>query len=310
MVKRMKKPALVAEAIGIGIVNGVLAGIQFSSEPHAAPVEKELTVEEVATIVPVDPIRSLPRPPDSRLVNTGFNPMINGFSFANWGGLSKRDSMSYDHLVELVGASARCDEERQSCELRGGREISLKHLNEHLSAGRCEGMIVLAALLFSGLYDIGEFGTDTASTIDLKRDVAADEIARWWATQLSPELQLFSAGKRKLRPHEIAHEIQVLMENRIMVSMGVYADGLAHTVLPFAALVEPEKTTFLVYDPNFPLETKQLIVDHATDVWVYSDAYLANGSIGNLSDAQRGSLDYINITARETASGWQDLVDF
>lgn len=310
MVGRMKKPALVAEAIGIGIVIGVLAGIQFSSDPEAAPVEEELTVEEVATIVPIDPISSLPRPPDSRLVNTGFNPMIHGFSFANWAGLSKRDAMSYDHLVELVGASARCDEERQSCELRGGREISLEHINEHLAAGRCEGMIVLSALLFSGLYDIGQFGTDATTAIELKRDVAADEIARWWATQLSPELQLFSAGKRKLRPHEVAREVQVLMENRIMVSMGIYADGIAHTVLPFAALIEPEKTTFLVYDPNFPLETKQLIVDFATDVWVYSDAYRANGSIGNLSENQRGSIDYINITARETAGGWQDLVDF
>jgi hypothetical protein len=218
--------------------------------------------------------------------------------------------MSYEHLVELVGTSAKCDANRESCALRDGHEITLKHLNEHLSAGRCEGMIVLSALLFSGLSDISQFGTEVETAIDLKRDVVSDEIARWWATQLSPELQLFTEEKRKLRPHEVAQEIQVLMENRIMVSMGIYADGIAHTLLPFAALVEPDKTTFLVYDPNFPLESKKVVVDFVSDTWVYADAYLSSGSIGNLSSSERGSLDYINITSRMNASGWQTLVDF
>lgn len=306
----MKKSLLLVVAVGLGVLIGVVATNDGSSSYVQPRPEPELSVDEVTSIVPIDPITTIDRPLNSRLVNTGFNPMINGFSFANWGGLTSRDKMSYEHLVELIGGSAQCDEEGLHCHLRNGNLIELKHLNEHLSAGRCEGMIVLAALIFTGQYDLGQLSSTATNTIDLTRDQSADEIARWWATQLSPELHQFATTKRTLRPHEVAREVQVLMENRIMVSMGIYADGIAHTVLPFAAFIEPQKTTFLVYDPNSPLETKKLTVDFDTDVWELSDAYLSNGSIGTLSSSERGSLDYINITARNTAGGWQELVDF
>ena len=244
-------------------------------------------------------------------VDTGFRPQRDGFSFANWSGLSRATALSTRHMFELLRSAGNCESgPNPSCTLRNGFVVDLHHLNEHLSQGRCEGMAVLAARIFLHKTELVHVSTRARTTHDLTVAESADEIAYWWATQLAPNLQQWSADHRTEDVHVLAHEMFRRMRNKVMLTIGLYSNGTAHAVLPVRAAQRGNVTTFTVYDPNFPGVTRDLVLDHTRNTWTYRRAVLPDGTLGTLSGSGAGGLDYVPIAMRSTRTKWELLGGF
>lgn len=255
----------------------------------------------------VAPVSALPRHDDTVVVDTGFRVRRDGFSFANWSGLSRVTALSGGHMRQLLEDAGRCtgDVAKPSCTLRNGYVVELEHLNEHLSAGRCEGMAVLAARIFMGRTRLTHVSRRAARTYDLTVRESADEIAYWWATQLAPNIQQYAAGRRMVTAHLLAHEILDRMRNKVMLTLGIYTDDWAHTLLAVRISYRRDVTRITVYDPNFPGETRVLTLDHRTDSWTYPRALLPDGSVRTVRGEGAGSLDYVPVAMRSTRTQWE-----
>lgn len=244
------------------------------------------------------PVEELPR--RSTRYSTGFLVGRNGFSFANWAGVGANDVLTFANMARLFGKAGTCVEGKldSSCTLRNGYRVDLSRVNAYLTAGRCEGMVVLAARLHTNPFEIRRLGPTATSTFELTRDETAQEIAYWWATQLSPAVQTFAARTRQFEPNRIARDVAFQIRVRNMVSIGLYYKGIGHSVLPISVVSTPLSTTFEVYDPNFPGQTRTLEINNLKSEWRYSNAVLADGSIGVMSGKGRGTLDYVPVNVR------------
>ena len=244
-------------------------------------------------------------------VDTGFRVRRDGFSFANWSGLSRETALSAKHMFQLLQSSGNCvDGPNPTCTLRNGFVVDLAHLNQHLSQGRCEGMAVLAARIFLHKTRLVHVSSRAATTHDLTVRESADEIAYWWATQLAPNLQQWSAEHRAEDVHALAHEIFDRMRNKVMVTIGLYSADTAHAVLPVRAVQRGNVTTFTVYDPNFPGVTRDLVLDHTRNSWTYRRALMPDGTLATLAGTGAGGLDYVPIAMRSTRTRWELLGGF
>lgn len=275
-----------------------------------------VAVLSVTSLLHVSPARATSRVvPDhvaTTRIDTGFRVDRDGFSFPNWGGLAETDALSSSHMRQLLSDAGRCDFDGVdvSCALRNGYVVTRAHLNEHLSAGRCEGMAVLAARIFLKKTRLVHISQLANRTFDLTKDESADEIAYWWATQLAPNVFFYSEQHRNVSVHALAHEIFARMRNKVMVTIGLYTPTFSHTVLPIKAVYRGDHTRFTVYDPNFPGETRDLLLDHATNSWTYWRALGPEGTLVTLAGKGKGSIDYVPVMLRSQLSGWERLGGF
>lgn len=240
------------------------------------------------------------KPPPNGRVTTGFTVTRHGFSFSNWGGLTPEDALTFANMARLFGSLGSCvdDPAQPSCTLRSGQRLDLSTINSYVSYGRCEGMAVLAARLFTKPAEIATFDARAKSTYELTKESTARELAYVSMTQLLPEIQGFAARTRFKKPYVLAKEIQFQLKLRRLVSLGVYGEGIGHSVVPFAVKYSPRTTVFSVYDPNFPGEVRTLKVNHLRNSWSYDRAVLADGSYGPVAWTGSGRLDYVPINLR------------
>lgn len=245
-------------------------------------------------------------------VDTGFRVKRDGFSFPNWGGLTTTDGLSAAHMVELLGLAGRCvvDGENPTCVLRNGFSVDLAHINEHLAQGRCEGMVVLAGRLLLGSSRLRHISQRAKHTFDLTLEEAADEIAYWWTTQLAPNVVFYSVTQRASSTHHLAHEILRRMRRKTMVTIGIYTPTWSHAVLAIRASYRADVSRFTVYDPNFPGETRVLVLDHRKNSWTYANALNPDGTLSTVSGQGVGGLDYVPVILRSRLSGWEWLGGF
>lgn len=239
-----------------------------------------------------------------RLVSLGFDVNRDGFSFSNWGGISSDDALTFANMARLFSKSATCVEDPfdASCTLRSGQRINLSTINSFLAQGRCEGMIVLAAKLFLYPDEVKKLDRNASITNDLSPKVTAREIAYYSVTQILPEISGFTARTRMKAPYVIAREIAFRLKIKRPVSLGVYGDNFAHSVLPIDVKFTPRETIFSVYDPNFPEQVRTLKLNNLRGKWTYDSAVNPDGSYGSVTWKGPGRLDYVPIDLRFKAA--------
>ncbi len=240
----------------------------------------------------------------SSSVSLGFDVNRDGFSFSNWSGLTADDALTFTNMAKLFSKNATCAEDPldASCTLRSGKRINLSAINAFLAQGRCEGMTVLAARLFQYPEEIKNLDSTAKNTIDLTPSAAAREIAFYSVTQILPEIQGFAARTIMKQPYVIAQEIAFRIKIKRPVSLGVYGQNFAHSVMPFAVQNSPRETVFSVYDPNFPNQARTLKLNNIRGEWIYDSAVYPDGSYGSLSWKGPGRLDYVPIDLRFASS--------
>lgn len=239
-----------------------------------------------------------------RFISLGFNVKRDGFSFSNWGGITPDDALTFANMARLFSKNATCVEDPldASCTLRSGQRINLSTINSFLAQGRCEGMTVLAARLFLFPDEVKKLDGTARSTNDLTPKATAREIAYYSVTQILPEIRGFTARTRLKAPYVLAQEIAFRLKIRRPVSLGVYGENFAHSVMPIDVKVTPRETVFSVYDPNFPEQVRTLKLNNLRGKWTYDSAVYPDGTYGSVSWKGPGRLDYVPIDLRFTSS--------
>jgi hypothetical protein len=283
----MSKPNLPKRMAGIALA--IIALAVVSPHAHAAP---SMFVDQFVT--------------------SGFVVAKNGFAFSNWGGITENDALAFKQMGLLFAGAANChkDEVGAHCDVRGGKRIDLNHINEHLSQGRCEGMVVLAARLFKHPANIAGLSKRARHASQLTRDEAEHQIAFWWATQLSPTIGLESLRTVGLQPSEIGRLLFDSLARKEMMSLGIYTETSGHTVLPISVYETETQFVLRLYDPNQPKVVPRLVIDKVTQKWTITPYVATTGTPGTIRWTGPGRLDIVPISSRSRIGNWSLLVDF
>jgi hypothetical protein len=241
-------------------------------------------------------------PQAAACADNGFEPQVDVFAFENFGGTGTLDATG---MVALFGPESVCAEGAgEGCTLFPAARAWLEQVNQAMSAGRCEGMAVVAARLEEGGEPVSMLQSGAQATVDLLQETESvvGEIEYWWATQVVPEVAEPTAQVRALQPSEVvATLIQGLMDGT-GYTLGMYSDAGGHAVTPFAVSQSTDGTLDIaIYDNNYPTVISHVIVDPSAETWTY-DMGATNPSVeaSAWTGTGPGTLD---LTAMDWRSG-------
>jgi len=207
--------------------------------------------------------------PGDVVFDFGFDPAQNGFSFPNYGDdLGATDLTAYE-MRRLFGDAACARIDGDECTLTPPAEQWMEQINGAMSGGHCEGFAVLSMLMYTGQIAPSDFGGSTASDLNINDEYLQREIAYWWATQTTdPTVSQVIKGA----PVEILDIVQQMEFSGETFTIGIYKeDGSGgHAITPIGVEDKGDGLyAILVYDNNYPGETRELLVDTRDNSWLY-----------------------------------------
>jgi len=207
--------------------------------------------------------------PGEVVFDLGFTPEEHGFSFENYGDDLDVTNLTADELRRMFGddVCAQIDE-NDECTLTPPAEQWLEQINEDMAGGHCEGMAVLSLMMYTEQISPEDFGGTIASDLNIEDEALQREIAYWWATQtVDPTASSVISGT----PMEILEYIREMDVNGETYTIGIYNDrGEGHAITPFGVEDKGDGLyAILVYDNNYPGETRELYIDSRDGSWTY-----------------------------------------
>ena len=228
---------------------------------------EEIAAEEALIEAPAQPT-SLP---GEVVFDFGFDPTQNGFSFENYGDDIPTTNLTADELRRMFGDEVCADINGDECILTPPAEQWMEQINGDMAGGHCEGMAVLSLMMYTGQADPSDYGGSSASDLDINDETLQREIAYWWATQaVDPTASSVIRGT----PMEILATVKQMDVNGETYTIGIYNDqGEGHAITPFGVEDKGDGLfAILVYDNNYPGETRELYIDSRDNSWTYETA--------------------------------------
>lgn len=203
--------------------------------------------------------------------DTGFEPSTHGFSFPNWG---EEGSFDATNMLAMFGPDAVCATLTEtSCTLFPAAEQWMQQVNQAMTGGHCEGMATLSQRLHDGIEAPAQLQPGVASAYELQRDVppVTRQIDYWWATQLTDEVAMPTVEMRGLAPTEVLGHLVDGIKSMGGYTLGMFSGDSGHAVTPIAVSKEGEDYVIAIYDNNVPGAIGYIVLDPATESWVYDD---------------------------------------
>lgn len=222
--------------------------------------------EEAAIPEPV--VDATSNVPGEIVYDFGFNPQKNGFRFENYGDDIPATNLTADELRRMFGDQVCARLDGTECTLTPPAEQWMEQVNGDMAGGHCEGMAVLSLMMYTQKVSPQDFGGTTASDLDINNEDLQREIAYWWATQaVAPTYTSVIKGT----PMEILKTIEQMDPAGETYTIGIYNDaGEGHAITPIGVEDKGDGLyAILVYDNNYPGETRELLVDSRDDSWTY-----------------------------------------
>jgi hypothetical protein len=208
------------------------------------------------------------------VAETGFVPKTDSFNFENYGNDTGYANMTAAEVRRMFGDQVCAELNGDTCVLTPPAQEWMDSTNEAMGGGHCDGMATLSSLFYDKAVKLTDFGG--SETVDLK--IADDpklqhEIAYWWATQTTSPT---SDAEIKLTPTEIINKmIDDTKSKAETYTVGIYQpDGSqGHSITAYGVRDEGDGIFWLmVYDNNYPLEERYIVVDTKADTWRYTTA--------------------------------------
>ncbi|MFM8351361.1 MAG: hypothetical protein ACKN9D_09860, partial [Actinomycetales bacterium] len=239
-------------------------------------------------------------PAAQKCADNGFDPSADEFNFPNWGDPGSLDDLS---LAALFGRQAVCAKTlADGCVLLPAAHAWMDQVNEAMTAGRCEGMAVLAGRLEDGGAPVMQLQPGAQSTVQLtqSRRQVVSQIEQWWATQLMDEVVEPTAKMRAQQPSAVVEALIEGLQDGAAFTLGMYYQGAGHSVTPFAVSKAGKIYDIAVYDSNFPGTVRHVLVDEVLQTWTY-DTGAVNPSVTSTqwSGQGPGTLELTAMTWRE-----------
>ena len=219
------------------------------------------------------------------VADSGFRPKVNGFSFENYGS-GKADLSA--HELRLLFGSRACMFVKKSgaCVPTPSGQAWLKQQNREMRGGHCTGMSVLSLLLFR--HQFPAFGSRTYK-LRLRGNVRLQRtIAYAFTWQLLPSVIEKTLGGT---PDQIVQKLISALRQRGGETYGLvfYKPGYeaGHEITPYAVEdLGRGRYDILVYDNNWPAETRRLHINTRNNTWNYQfepgDVYRGNAGTKTL----------------------------
>ncbi len=235
--------------------------------------------------------------------DSGFRPEDNGFNFENYGNDSVSANLTAAEMQRLFGDQVCASGSGEGCVLTPPAKQWMTEINNYMDGGHCEGMAVLSLLMYSGQVDPGDFGGSSAHDLSLSDEALQREIALWWTTQAT-----VPAATVKINESPTA-VVNALIETYTSYPepeeewvMGIYMPDFSggHAITPFA-VEDMGGGIFhiLVYDNNWPNQSRVVTVDTNADTWSYQAATNPDEPESLYEgNAETGTLEIVGISQR------------
>ncbi len=250
------------------------------------------------------------------IASLNFDPKINGFGFSNYRNIGDKwkDDVGTDDMIRMFGVNAVCkNRDANKCVMHADARSWLERQLKAMDIGHCEGIAVASLRMQSSLpfkkkTSPENFQNNARAAYNLSLlQPLENYIAYFWITQTFDEVSVPSRKLAEKGPLEI---LKVLIDSfnkksdTFLLSFwkhdnrGNY-DG--HAVTPFAIEENGTNYRILVYDNNYPSQTRYLIVNkNAAQDWSYSAEPTQNFQkpdyVGNLRSQ----------TLQATATSWRE----
>jgi hypothetical protein len=235
------------------------------------------------------------------LVDSGFRPSPDGFSFANWGGDEHPIAeLTPDDAAYLFGEEACARFEDQSCVPTPGARLWLKEMNASKGGGHCEGMAVLSAAFFIRAEDVSEYGASKAVALKPNDEILMRTISTYFSTQALEPVQSVTNETKEFSLQEIVDSLTAALKSGDdYPTLGIYDTAGGHAVTPYKI----ERTgnaryRVYIYDNNYPGAEKYIDIDAAADSWIYDGAALNPSEPANPWKGGAGSMDFTLVSTR------------
>ena len=236
-------------------------------------------------------------------VDTGYRQQ-NKFSFANWGNYKYQgDTFDPGEFVTLFGAENVCvNKIAEDCELTTQAKDRLELLNKQVAGGRCEGMVVMSALLASGAVKIEDLqpGATAVSDLDPNDPKLINQIDYWWATQFAPQVLADTAAIREKGVKAVLEALLRGLKSGVFATMGIYSKTSGHALLPVGVTRNNDGTfNVIVYDSNLPDILSKVVIDLDKDTWEYLEGAVNPGQAQSKWSGTSGTIELTPLISRE-----------
>ena len=211
--------------------------------------------------------------PDSEIAS-GFDPGVHGFRFKNYDNRGEVVNLTAQDMQRLFGDPVCSRIADGSCTLTPTARDWMERANNAMNGGHCEGIAVLSQLTLIVLIAPQKFGDEIAFDLVLEgNEPLQREIAYWWMTQITHP---GSSIKVNSAPGDVVKTLQEALNQGEDIEeawvIGIYQPDRSggHSITPTAVIDQGEGIFHLmVYDNNFPNETRPVIVDTNNETWQY-----------------------------------------
>jgi hypothetical protein len=229
--------------------------------------------------------------PGEVITNFGFDVQQNGFSFENYGDNLPVTNLTPVEMRRMFGDQVCADINGDECILTPPAAQWMEQQNGGMSGGHCEGFAVLSLLMYTGQIPPSNFGGSVASQLDINNEALQREIAYWFTTQMTDPAR---ANVISGTPMEILDIIKQMDASGETYTIGIYKEDFSggHAITPIGVEDKGDGLyAILVYDNNYPGQTRELYIDSRDNSWTYeaainpqveSEVYSGNANTGTL----------------------------
>jgi hypothetical protein len=222
---------------------------------------------------------SSPPPVGSVVADSGFRPGPNGFAFQNYGTtLSSGEvptNLTPADVKTLFGDAVCADAASGKCDLIPEAQAWMDQENQEMAGGHCFGFSVAADLAWQGKVNTSAYGAPTINGLAIDNNATLQAaIAQGWVYQTLASVQ---AKKITGTPNHILDELKKLLEphpsDTYTVSIWKRDGTGGHAVTPYEVKYNGNgQYQVLIYDNNWPGQTRAIAFDTNKDTWSYDAA--------------------------------------
>ena len=218
-------------------------------------------------------------PPIGVVADSGFRPGPNGFTFQNYGGTLSDGAVPTNltpaDVKALFGTAVCADAAAGKCDLIPEAQAWMDQENQEMAGGHCFGFSVAADLVWQNKINTSTFGAPAINGLAIDNNVTLQStIAEGWVYQTLDSVQ---AKKITGSPNHILDELEKLLKPHPSETYTIAIwkrDGTGgHAVTPYEVKYNGNgQYQVLIYDNNWPGQTRAIAFDTNKDTWSYDAA--------------------------------------
>jgi hypothetical protein len=222
-------------------------------------------------------VTSTTSPPTVGVVSdSGFRPHVDGFAFENYGSAlpdgTTPTNLTAEDVLALFGDGVCAVVTESGCHLIPQAEAWMEQMNDQMANGHCFGLSVAANLVWQEHLEASSYGAPTITALDIHDNRSLQRtLAYAWVFQT---LESVRSNRITGEPNEMLDALRtVLQPNATETYTLIFwkSDLTAgHAVTPYAVEHKGGGVyDVLVYDNNWPQETRAITFDTGTNTWHY-----------------------------------------